>query len=116
MQMNNIKSSKQLRTGSYLIIPIPADRALTVKEQAPEQTVSKKKVAAAKPQPSQKNAPEAKGPAKEIRYVVKEGDTLWDIALMYDLSVADIKRWNNLRGNVIRPRDELLLRIDKKRV
>jgi membrane-bound lytic murein transglycosylase D len=117
LQMNNIKSSKQLRTGSYLIIPIPADRVLTVKEQAQEPAVSKKKIETpSTPQPSQKASGEAKGPIKEIRYVVKEGDTLWDIALMYDLSVADIKRWNNLRGNVIRPKDELLLKIDKKRV
>ena len=116
MQMNNVKSSKQLRAGSYLIIPIPADRVLTVKEQGQEPTVSKKKIAAPKPQPSQKTSGVAKGPIKEIRYVVKDGDTLWDIALMYDLAVADIKRWNNLRGNVIRPKDELLLRVDKKRV
>ena len=75
----------------------------------------RKKIASARPQPPQPTVVQTKGPVKEIRYVVKDGDTLWDIALMYDLAVSDIKRWNNLRGNTIRPSDELLLKVDKKR-
>jgi membrane-bound lytic murein transglycosylase D len=113
--LNNVKSSQQLRAGSYLIIPIPADRVVALKDQEPERKVRKKKIASARPQPSQQTVVQTKGPVKEIRYVVKEGDTLWDIALMYDLAVSDIKRWNNLRGNTIRPHDELLLKVDKKR-
>jgi membrane-bound lytic murein transglycosylase D len=115
MQMNDIKSSTHLRAGSSLIIPIPADRALTIAEKAEQRTIattrtSKKRVVAPKEQ-----APEVdRGSYKELRYVVKEGDTLWDIALMYNLRIEDIRRWNNLRGNVIRPNDELLLRISKQ--
>jgi membrane-bound lytic murein transglycosylase D len=114
MQMNDIKSPRQLRAGSFLIIPIPADRALTFEEKAEgratETRISKRRVAAPKEQ-----APEVdRGPYKELRYVVKEGDTLWDIALMYNLRVNDIRRWNNLQGNVIHPKDELLLRISEK--
>jgi membrane-bound lytic murein transglycosylase D len=117
MDLNNIKSSKQLRAGSYLMIPIPADRVVTLKDQEPARKVRKKKAVAARPRPRppQPTTVQAKGPVKEIHYVVKEGDTLWDIALMYDLSVSEIKRWNNLRGNTIRPHDELLLRVDKNR-
>ena len=35
---------------------------------------------------------------KEIKksYIVKRGDTLWKIAKKYKVSIADIKRWNNL--------------------
>jgi membrane-bound lytic murein transglycosylase D len=113
MDLNDVKASQQLRAGSYLMIPIPADRAVALKDQEPERKVRKKKIASARPQPQ--TMVQTKGPVTEIRYVVKEGDTLWDIALMYDLSIADIKRWNNLRGNTIRPHDELLLKVDKKR-
>ena len=113
MDLNDVKASKQLRAGSYLIIPIPTDRAYAFKDQEPERKVRKKRIASARPQPQ--TMVQTKGPVKEIRYVVKEGDTLWDIALMYDLAVSDIKRWNNLRRNTIRPHDELLLKVDKKR-
>jgi membrane-bound lytic murein transglycosylase D len=113
MQLNDLKSPRQLRTGSSIIIPIPADRALSFEERGGMETKIRKKKAEA-PKAPKRVVAEVRGPLKEIRYVVKEGDTLWDIALMYNLRIEDIRRWNNLRGNVIRPKDELLLRISKQ--
>jgi len=110
MQLNNLKSPRQLRTGSSIIIPIPADRALARDERGIETRITKKRARA----PKRVVVAEVRGPFKEIRYVVKDGDTLWDIALLYNLRIEDIRRWNNLRGNVIRPKDELLLRISKQ--
>jgi membrane-bound lytic murein transglycosylase D len=50
---------------------------------------------------------------KEIVYTIQEGDTLWDIAKKYDLTVAQIQGWNNLReADVIHPADQLKLRIE----
>lgn len=46
-----------------------------------------------------------------IRYTVAPGDTLFGIALEYDVSVADIRRWNNLSGDSIRPGQELVLHV-----
>jgi membrane-bound lytic murein transglycosylase D len=113
MQLNDLKSPRQLRVGSSIIIPIPADRALAFDERGGMETkISKRKVEA--PKVPQRAVEQVRGPLKEIRYVVKEGDTLWDIALTYNLRIEDIRRWNNLRGNVIRPKDELLLRISKQ--
>jgi membrane-bound lytic murein transglycosylase D len=113
MQLNDLKSPRQLRTGSSIIIPIPADRALARDEREIETRISKKKAVAPKA-PKRVVVAEVRGPFKEIRYVVKDGDTLWDIAFLYNLRIEDIRRWNNLRGNVIRPKDELLLRISKQ--
>jgi membrane-bound lytic murein transglycosylase D len=115
MDLNDVKASRQLRAGSSLMIPIPADRVVSLKDQEPGRKVRKKKMASARTQPQPQTMVQTKGPVTEIRYVVKEGDTLWDIALMYNLAIADIKRWNNLRGNTIRPHDTLLLMVDKKR-
>jgi membrane-bound lytic murein transglycosylase D len=113
MELNGLKSPSQLRTGSSIIIPIPADRALAFDERGGmEDTVRKRKSAA--PKAPKRVVSEVQGPLKEIRYVVKDGDTLWDIALMYNLRIEDIRRWNNLRGNTIRPKDELLLRVSKQ--
>ena len=85
-----------------------ADRVISLNKKV---MTSKKKIEVTRREPKK----EDEGSFEEIRHVVQEGNTLWDIALMYDLRVEDIRRWNNLRGNVIHPKDELLLRISKKR-
>jgi membrane-bound lytic murein transglycosylase D len=47
---------------------------------------------------------------KEILYVVKQGDTLWSIARKHNLTVSDIRVWNNLHGKEsIHPADRLKL-------
>ncbi len=109
MQMNNISNPKHLRAGSSIIIPIPADKAVYLDGKTIEARISQKRV-----DPPKKEKNENEIFLKEIRYVVKEGDTLWDIALMYNLRVQDIRRWNNIRGHIIRPKDELVLKISKK--
>jgi 3D (Asp-Asp-Asp) domain-containing protein len=40
---------------------------------------------------------------------VEEGDTLWDLADQKDLSVEDIKKWNDISGDIIHPDDKLKL-------
>ncbi len=40
-------------------------------------------------------------------HTVRPGDTLWDIAQSYNVSIRDIKRWNGMRSNTIRPGDQL---------
>jgi LysM repeat protein len=50
--------------------------------------------------------------AKEIVYVVKEGDTLWSISKKYNLTVSDIRAWNHLNGkDQIHPAERLKLRV-----
>ena len=96
MELNKIRNPRRLRAGRYIIIPIPADRSYFAK---------KKRVSPSK-KPSQQKAK-----FKEIIYIVQEGDTLWEIARRFDIEVKEIKRWNNLRGNLIRPNIRLRLLI-----
>ena len=44
-----------------------------------------------------------------IVHNVRQGDTLYDIANRYNISVTQLKRWNNLRRNLIRPGDRLTI-------
>ncbi len=50
------------------------------------------------PAPAQKQEPVKAAPVKEktIRHKVKRGETLEKIASMYNVSIADIKKWNKL--------------------
>jgi 3D (Asp-Asp-Asp) domain-containing protein/LysM repeat protein len=45
--------------------------------------------------------------AEEVN--VQEGDTLWDIAEQKDVSVEELKDWNELSGDIIQPEDTLFI-------
>jgi membrane-bound lytic murein transglycosylase D len=47
-----------------------------------------------------------------INYRVKNGDTLWKIASRYDVSVTQIKKWNNLRSTKLATGDKLRIFVD----
>ena len=56
--------------------------------------------------------PAASQPVKsEFYYHVRSGDSLWTIANKYNISTDEIKRWNNLPGNLIHPGNRLLLKV-----
>lgn len=42
------------------------------------------------------------------RHVVQRGDTLWDIARQYNVSIDELRQWNNI-GRTIQPGDEILI-------
>ena len=58
-----------------------------------------------KPAPS-KTVEKSKAP-RHIVYTVKSGDTLSKIARKYHVKVSDIKKWNNLRSDLIRENQKL---------
>ncbi|WP_300654710.1 LysM peptidoglycan-binding domain-containing protein [Pseudomonas sp.] len=46
---------------------------------------------------------------KPRTYRVKNGDNLWQIAKTHQISVKDVKRWNNIKGNSLRAGQALAL-------
>ena len=42
-------------------------------------------------------------------HTVQRGDSLYEIAQRFDVSVDELKRWNNRRGNTIHPGDKLVV-------
>ena len=105
MEVNRIRNPRHVRAGSYIIIPIPADRGPSPK--TPEKRRSLAVAGVAEKKWDEESF-------QKVLYVVKKGDTLWKISRTYDLTIEDIKRWNRLRGNLIHPDDTLLLRIKKE--
>ncbi len=63
--------------------------------------------------PKVAKAPPAKGQGEEIWYTVKPGDSLWEIAREFDVTVAQLSDWNQI--DIHRPiRPGLRLRIYRK--
>ncbi|MEX0998977.1 MAG: LysM peptidoglycan-binding domain-containing protein, partial [Thermodesulfobacteriota bacterium] len=44
-----------------------------------------------------------------VSYKVRSGDTLWEIASKHDVTVANIKKWNNLKSNSLSPGKKLTI-------
>lgn len=47
--------------------------------------------------------------SSSIRYRVRSGDNLWSIARHHGVSVSDLKRWNGLRSNKLKPGQRLTI-------
>ena len=52
--------------------------------------------------------------ASSDEVTVKKGDTLWDIAQQHDITVDEIKEWNNLSSNLIRPDERLKVSLSEQ--
>lgn len=89
-EVNKIGNSKRLKVGMRLIIP--------------------EIYRARKRQINDNKLTERESSIVKIRYVVKSGDTLYRLARKYDVSVNDIKLWNNLDGAPIKAGDILIIK------
>ncbi|GAB4363280.1 MAG: hypothetical protein Kow0042_01020 [Calditrichia bacterium] len=89
--------SRIIRPGQKLNVWLPED---SEKAAEPEQLASRNA-------PEQVENNNSSDQGNTIEYIVRRGDTLWDIANRHGVSIRDIKRWNNRRSNLIKPGDVL---------
>ncbi|MFQ5882925.1 MAG: LysM peptidoglycan-binding domain-containing protein, partial [Candidatus Methylomirabilales bacterium] len=80
MEMNRLKNPHRIRAGARLSVPVPA----------PTHAETSRTI-------------RFRNRRASSYYVVKPGDSLWEIARAHRVSTRDLKRWNNLRGSLIRP-------------
>lgn len=101
---NGLGYSRLIKPGQKLNIWLPASATPPQQTGAPEPP--KETVLAQAEFPRLDEALE-QSDSKTIIHTVRSGDTLWDIAQSYEVSISDIKRWNGKRHNVIHPGEEL---------
>ncbi len=89
MEMNRLTSPHHIRAGASITVPVPA---LALAE-------------------TPKAADHANG-AGDSHHVVQRGDTLWDIARAYQVSMRDLRRWNDLEDSRIYPGHALRISAD----
>jgi membrane-bound lytic murein transglycosylase D len=54
-------------------------------------------------------------PRSKVRYRVRQGDSLYEIAQKFRVSVGQLRRWNRLSGSLLRPGQQLTLFVDPAR-
>lgn len=91
LQANNLSKNKKIYVGQLLTIPVPYGKGSKIEQPVVE--ASKKTSKKNEPKPIVKDSPN--------RYRVKNGDTLWEIASAYGVSIGDIKRLNGLNSNTV---------------
>ncbi len=60
--------------------------------------------------PQNVKLPKSKQESRYFTYIVKSGDTLGKIAKMHHVTVADLKKWNNLKSDFIRENQKLKIK------
>lgn len=99
LRSNVISSGKSLKIITYKRVPVKIDKIDKDEDTAVAATsVKKTKVE----------------PAVDGIYTVKSGDNLGEIASKYDVSIQDLKEWNNLSDSVIKVDSKLVVALRKK--
>jgi membrane-bound lytic murein transglycosylase D len=71
-----------------------------------------KDVTGSKVAPAAQGQPKQAGSAKTITYIVKRGDTLWNIAKLHAVRPEDLRTWNDIRRNKIVEGQELVIHLN----
>ena len=95
---NNLKSDK-ISIGQRLIV-----------RQAPTSTTNQASTSSTKTNTQQTITPSIKNNSNETTYVVQSGDVLFQIANKYNVTVSQLKEWNNLKDDNIQIGQKIIIR------
>ena len=95
MQWNNLQSVHKITAGQHLALYLDnaTQAGMTVASISPNKSKKSKSVK-----------------QKVTYYKVRNGDSLWAIARKFQVSAGEIRRWNNLKSNLIHPGIRLVVK------
>ncbi len=100
MRINHIRNPRRVRAGRRILVPIVRGRTLTY------YTGGRYYV-----RPFRRHYYRHRYHSRwGIKYKVRQGDSLWSIARKFGISISELKRWNDIRGNYIKVGQILYLR------
>ena len=103
---NGLKNSHSIRAGQQLALYIDNGSNKSVGKSVASNKANS--LIAAKIY--KKRLPVAENTSPYQWYNVQNGDSLWTISRKFSASTADIKKWNNLKSNLIHPGSKLKLK------
>jgi membrane-bound lytic murein transglycosylase D len=103
---NGLKNSHSIRAGQQLALYIDNGSNKVVSKSV----ASNKSNSLIAAKIYKKKLPVAETTSPYQWYNVKNGDSLWTISRKFSASTADIKKWNNLKSNLIHPGSKLKLK------
>ncbi|MFT5698344.1 MAG: membrane-bound lytic murein transglycosylase D [Desulforhopalus sp.] len=106
---NGLKNSHSIRAGQQLALYIDHGKPRTSPQQKAEQKVASNTSNIIILRPYKKNRHTSSEPVYQY-YSVQNGDSLWSISRKFRTSTIDIKKWNNLKSNLIHPGSKLKLK------
>ncbi len=110
---NYLSVKSRVTPGQQLVIPRAPTLLLATRADNPAPLVETQKtpavVTASAVVPNAKATASAAPAAAKVIYRVKRGDTLASIARVFQTSVASLKKWNSLSGNVIQAGQRLTI-------
>lgn len=97
METNRLKSIRSLSVGKNLLIPIPTS-VVKSKSYPIDSRTEKKFVSTPR---SKKKSTRSINTANrvQVHLIVKNGDSLWEIAQQYGVRVTDLRNWNDISYN-----------------
>ncbi len=113
MQWNDITNVRRIRAGQHIALYVESSESQHVVRTA---SVSPARQRGPKKRyitlvDSKKRQPSAGTIEAQLTwYKVRNGDSLWTIARKFQVSARDIRRWNNLRSNMIHPGKRLVVK------
>ena len=112
-ETNHLTSTHRISVGKTLVIPVPASAKLHASDLADASVEGKKSRA---PLNRKALADATKGKAK-LTYRIRKGDTLGQIAELYDVRVSDLRLWNEIPyGKSIKAGGSLAIWVPKDHV
>jgi len=118
-EINHLERGHILHVGDDIFIPkignVPREREPRIVASKSRPRVQKKKEPIKMASLETEIKTDAPEDGTKILYLVKDGNTLWDISKSFNVSIHDLKRYNGLgKRSMIRPGDQLVLGFQSK--